>query len=42
VVAGIAGLAAYGGTLLLLHAVPDDLRAALGGLLRISRPRSTA
>jgi hypothetical protein len=23
-------------------AVPDDLRAALGGLLRISRPRSTA
>ena len=29
-------------TLLVLHAVPDDLRAALGGLLRISRPRSTA
>jgi hypothetical protein len=42
VVAGAAGVVAYGATLLLLHAVPDDLRAALGGLLRISRPRSTA
>ena len=42
VVAGIAGVTAYGATLLVLHAVPDDLRAALGGLLRISRPRSTA
>jgi O-antigen/teichoic acid export membrane protein len=40
--AGIAGLVAYGATLLLLHAVPNDLRAAVGGLLRISRPRSTA
>ena len=40
--AGAAGLAAYGATLLVLHAVPDDLRHALGGLLRISRPRSTA
>ena len=42
VVAGIAGVTAYAATLLVLHAVPDDLRAALGGLLRISRPRSTA
>jgi O-antigen/teichoic acid export membrane protein len=40
VVAGVAGVAAYGATLLVLHAVPDDLRAALGGLLRISRPRT--
>jgi O-antigen/teichoic acid export membrane protein len=42
IAAGIAGVTAYAATLLLLHAVPDDLRAALGGLLRISRPRSTA
>jgi O-antigen/teichoic acid export membrane protein len=42
VVAGVAGVTAYAATLLVLHAVPDDLRAALGGLLRISRPRSTA
>ena len=40
VVAGVAGVTAYGATLLVLHAVPDDLRAALGGLLRISRPRT--
>jgi O-antigen/teichoic acid export membrane protein len=40
VVAGVAGVAAYGATLLVLHAVPDDLRAALGSLLRISRPRT--
>ena len=40
--AGIAGIAAYAGTLLVLHAVPDDLRAALGGLLRINRQRSAA
>jgi hypothetical protein len=25
-----------------LHAVPDDLRASLGGLLRIRRARSAA
>jgi O-antigen/teichoic acid export membrane protein len=42
VVAGVAGVTAYGATLLVLHAVPDDLRAAFGGLLRIARPRSTA
>jgi O-antigen/teichoic acid export membrane protein len=40
--AGIAGIVAYAGTLLALQAVPADLRHALGGLLRISRPRSTA
>ena len=40
--AGVAGVTAYAGTLLILHAVPADLRAALGGLLRLSRPRSTA
>jgi O-antigen/teichoic acid export membrane protein len=39
--AGIAGILAYAGTLVILHAVPDDLRAALGGLLKIRR-RSTA
>ena len=42
VVAGVAGVTAYGATLLVLHAVPDDLRVAFGGLLRIARPRSTA
>jgi O-antigen/teichoic acid export membrane protein len=42
VLAGLAGVTAYGATLLVLHAVPADLRAAVGGLLRISRPRSTA
>jgi O-antigen/teichoic acid export membrane protein len=42
VLAGIAGVTAYAATLLVLHAVPDDLRSALGGLLRISRPRSAA
>ena len=40
--AGIAGIAAYAGTLLVLRAVPDDLRHALGGLVRIGRPRSAA
>jgi O-antigen/teichoic acid export membrane protein len=40
--AGIAGVCAYAGTLLVLHAIPDDLRAALGGLLRINRQRSAA
>jgi O-antigen/teichoic acid export membrane protein len=40
--AGIAGLAAYGGTLLLLRAVPADLRASLGGVARIVRPRRPA
>jgi O-antigen/teichoic acid export membrane protein len=38
--AGILGVAAYGGTLLLLRAVPADLRASLGGLLRLRRARS--
>jgi pyridoxal biosynthesis lyase PdxS len=33
------GLTAYAGTLLVLHAVPGDLRAALGGLARLARPR---
>jgi O-antigen/teichoic acid export membrane protein len=42
VLAGLAGVTAYAVTLLVLHAVPEDLRAALGGLLRVSRPRSTA
>jgi O-antigen/teichoic acid export membrane protein len=40
--AGLAGVTDYAATLLVLHAVPEDLRAALGGLLRVARSRSTA
>jgi O-antigen/teichoic acid export membrane protein len=40
--AGVLGLAAYAGTLFALRAVPDELRNALSGVLRLRRPRRVA
>jgi hypothetical protein len=40
--AGVLGLTAYAGTLLVLRAVPDELRNVFSGVLRLRRPRRVA